>query len=45
LWDFQLKKTIVEEFDMIVDENNVSFVVNKDDYPQKLIEIVETWCA
>jgi hypothetical protein len=26
---------------MIVEENNVPFVVNKDDYPQKLNEIVE----
>jgi hypothetical protein len=45
LWDFQSKETIVEAFDMIVEENNVSFVVNIDDYPQKLNEIVETWRA
>jgi hypothetical protein len=42
LWDFQSKETIVEAFDMIVEENNVSFVVYIDDYPQKLNEIVET---
>jgi hypothetical protein len=41
LWDFQSKEIIVESFDMIVEENNVPFVVNKDDYPQKLNEIVE----
>jgi hypothetical protein len=45
LWDFQSKETIVEAFDMIVEENNVSFVVNMGDYPQKLNEIVETWRA
>jgi hypothetical protein len=27
MWDFQLKKTIIEAFDMIVEENNVPFVV------------------
>jgi hypothetical protein len=32
---------VVESFDMIGGENNVPFVVNKDDYPQKLNEIVE----
>jgi hypothetical protein len=37
-----LKETVVESFDMIVEENNVSFVVIIDDYPQKLNEIVET---
>jgi hypothetical protein len=45
LWDFQSKETIVEAFDMIVVENNVPLVIDKDDYPQKLNEIVETWCA
>jgi hypothetical protein len=30
---------------MIVEENNASFVVDIDDYPQKLNEIVETWYA
>jgi hypothetical protein len=32
MWDFQLKKTIIEAFDMIVEENNVPFIVNIDDY-------------
>jgi hypothetical protein len=41
LWDFQSKEIVVESFDMIVEGNNVPFVVNKDDYPQKLNEIVE----
>jgi hypothetical protein len=41
LWDFQSKEIVVESFDMIVEENNVPFVVNKDDYRQKLNEIVE----
>jgi hypothetical protein len=41
LWDFQLKEIVVESFDMIVEENNVPFVVNRDDYPQKLNEIVK----
>jgi hypothetical protein len=41
LWDFQSKEIVVESFDMIVEENNVLFVVNKDDCPQKLNEIVE----
>jgi hypothetical protein len=41
LCDFQSKEIVVESFDMIIDENNVPFVVNKDDYPQKLNEIVE----
>jgi hypothetical protein len=41
LWDFQSKEIVVESFDMIVEENNVLLVVNKDDYPQKLNEIVE----
>jgi hypothetical protein len=45
LWDFQSKETIVEAFDMIVEENNVPFVVNIDDYPQELNEIVKTWRA
>jgi hypothetical protein len=42
LWDFQSKETIVEAFDMIMEENNVPFVINMGDYPQKLNEIVET---
>jgi hypothetical protein len=42
LRDFQSKETIVEAFDMIMEENNVHFVVNIDNYPQKLHEIVET---
>jgi hypothetical protein len=41
LWDFQSKEIVVESFDMIVEENNVPFVINRDDYPQKLNEIVE----
>jgi hypothetical protein len=41
LWDFQSKEIIVEAFDIIVEENNVSFVVYINDYPQKLNEIVE----
>jgi hypothetical protein len=41
LWDFQSKEIIVESFDMIIEENYVLFVVNRDDYPQKLNEIVE----
>jgi hypothetical protein len=40
-----LKETVVEAFDMIVEENNVLFEVDIDDYPQKLNEIVETWRA
>ena len=44
-WDFQSKETVVEAFDMIVEENNVIFEVDIDDYPQKLNEIVETWGA
>jgi hypothetical protein len=45
LWDFQSKETIIEAFDMIVQENNVPIIVNMGDYPQKLKEIVETYHA
>jgi ABC-type microcin C transport system permease subunit YejB len=38
---FSTKEIVAESFDMIVEENNVPFVVNIDDYPQKLNEIVE----
>jgi hypothetical protein len=40
-----LKKIVVEEFDMIVVENNVLLVVDINDYPQKLNKIAETWRA
>jgi hypothetical protein len=43
LWDFQSEETI-EAFDMIVEDDDVLLVINIDDYPQKLNEIVETWC-
>jgi hypothetical protein len=36
-------ETIVEAFDIIVEEDNVPFVVYIDDYPKKFNEIVETW--
>ena len=42
MWDFQLEETIVEAFDMIVEEDNDPLVVDIDDYLQKLKEIVET---
>jgi hypothetical protein len=42
LWDFHWKETVVEAFDMIEEDNNVPFIVDIDDYPQKLNEIVET---
>jgi hypothetical protein len=45
LWNFQSKETVVEAFDMIVEENNVLLIVDIDDYLQKLNEIVETWGA
>ena len=45
MWDFQSKETIVEAFDMIVEEIDVFFILHIDAYPQKLIEIVETWCT
>jgi hypothetical protein len=45
LWDFRSKETIVEALDMIVEENNVPFIVYMGDYPQKLNEIEETWRA
>jgi hypothetical protein len=46
LWDFQSKEIVVESFDMRVEKNNVHFIVNKDDYPQKLNEIVgDGYCA
>jgi hypothetical protein len=41
LWHFQSKEIVVESFDMIIEENNVLFVVYRDDYPQNLNEIVE----
>ena len=41
LCDFQSMEIVVESFHMIVEENNVLFVINKDDYPQKLNEIVK----
>jgi hypothetical protein len=37
-----LEETIVEAFDIIVEEDNVPLVVYIDDYPQKFNEIVET---
>jgi hypothetical protein len=37
-----LEETVVEAFDMIVEEDNVPLVVDIDDYLQKLNEIVET---
>jgi hypothetical protein len=37
-----LEETIVEAFDMIVEEDIDPLVVDIDDYPQKLKEIVET---
>jgi hypothetical protein len=45
MWDFQLEETIVEAFDMIVEEDNVPLIVDIDDYPQRFNEIVETWCV
>ena len=33
LWDFQSKEIVVEAFDMIVVENNVPLIIDKDDYP------------
>jgi hypothetical protein len=41
LWDFQSKEIIIESFDMIIEENNFPFIINRDDYLQKLNEIVE----
>jgi hypothetical protein len=35
-------ETIVEAFDIIVEENNVLLEEYIDDYPQKLNEIVKT---
>jgi hypothetical protein len=43
MWDFQLEETVVEAFDMIVEEDNVLLVIDIDDYPQKFNEIVKTW--
>jgi hypothetical protein len=31
---FSKEIIVVESFDMIIEENNVPFVVNRDDYPQ-----------
>jgi hypothetical protein len=42
LYDFKLNEIVVGAFDIIVVENNVSLVVDIDDYPQKLNEIVQT---
>jgi hypothetical protein len=41
-WDFQSKETVVEEFDMIVEKNNVVLEVNMNEYPQKLNKIMVT---
>ena len=38
-----MKETIVEAFDIIVEENNVFLEADIDDYPQKLMESLETW--
>jgi hypothetical protein len=34
LWDLQSKEIVFESFDMIVEENNVPFVVNKGCFGQ-----------
>jgi hypothetical protein len=41
LWDFQSKEIVVEAFGMIVEKNNIPFVIHIDGYFQKLNEIVE----